>query len=89
MPPTPRRSPSRPEAETRTFGELEERANRVAGALAARGVGPGENVAILMRNCIEFVESFLGIQKLGACATRSPQPSSSPTSRRATPPARC
>ncbi|HET7443179.1 MAG TPA: long-chain fatty acid--CoA ligase [Solirubrobacterales bacterium] len=67
-----RRDPGAPalvfEDEVRSFGELEQRANRVAGALAARGVGPGENVAIEMRNCIEFVEAFLGIQKLGACA---------------------
>ena len=51
-----------------SFAQLDERANRVAGALAARGVGPGDNVAILMFNRLEFVESFFGIQKLGACA---------------------
>jgi acyl-CoA synthetase (AMP-forming)/AMP-acid ligase II len=56
------------EGSTLTFAELDERANRVAGALAARGVGPGDNVAILMFNRLEFVESFLGIQRLGACA---------------------
>jgi fatty-acyl-CoA synthase len=56
------------ERERRSYGELEERANRVAGALAERGVGAGQNVAITMRNCIEFVEAFLGIHKLGACA---------------------
>jgi fatty-acyl-CoA synthase len=56
------------EGATRTFAQLEERANRVAGALAARGVGPGDNVAILMFNRLELVEAFLGIQKLGACA---------------------
>jgi fatty-acyl-CoA synthase len=67
-----RRDPDAPalafEEETRSFGELEQRANRVANALAARGVGAGENVAIQMHNRIEFVEAFLGIQKLGACA---------------------
>jgi fatty-acyl-CoA synthase len=67
-----RRDPAAPalafEGETRSAGELDARANRVAGALAARGVGPGENVAILMQNRIEFVEAFLGIQRLGACA---------------------
>jgi acyl-CoA synthetase (AMP-forming)/AMP-acid ligase II len=56
------------EADRRTFGELEERSNRLAGALAARGVGPGEHVAMLQYNGIEFVEAFLAIQKLGACA---------------------
>jgi acyl-CoA synthetase (AMP-forming)/AMP-acid ligase II len=67
-----RRDPEAPalafEGETRSFGALEERANRLAGALAARGAGAGDKVAILMRNRIEFVESFLGIQLLGACA---------------------
>src|SRR6185312_13004879 len=67
-----RRTPDAPalacEADRRTFGELEERSNRLAGALGARGVGPGEHVAMLQYNGIEFVEAFLAIQKLGACA---------------------
>jgi fatty-acyl-CoA synthase len=67
-----RRRPDAPalafEGASRSFAQLEERANRVAGALAARGVGPGDHVAILMFNRLEFVEAFLGIQKLGACA---------------------
>jgi fatty-acyl-CoA synthase len=67
-----RRAPDAPalacEADRRTFGELEERSNRLAGALAARGVGPGDHVAMLQYNGIEFVEAFLAIQKLGACA---------------------
>ena len=46
------------EGETRTFGELDERAKRLAAALAARGVGAGDKVAILMYNRIEFVESL-------------------------------
>ncbi len=67
-----RRDPDAPalafEGERRTFGELEERSNRLAAALAARGVGPGDRVAMLQYNGIEFVEAFLGIQKAGACA---------------------
>jgi acyl-CoA synthetase (AMP-forming)/AMP-acid ligase II len=51
-----------------SFAELDRRANRVAGALRERGVGPGDHVAMLMYNRIEFVEAFLGIQRLGACA---------------------
>ena len=56
------------ERERVSFAELDRRANRVAGALRARGVGPGDQVAMLMYNRIEFVEAFLGIQRLGACA---------------------
>ena len=52
----------------RSFAELEERANRLANALAERGVRAGDHVALLMYNRIEFVETFLAIQKLGACA---------------------
>lgn len=67
-----RRAPDSPalacEGERRTFGELEERSNRLASALAARGVGPGDHVAMLQYNGVEFVEAFLAIQKLGACA---------------------
>jgi acyl-CoA synthetase (AMP-forming)/AMP-acid ligase II len=67
-----RRAPDAPalacEADRCTFGELEERSNRLAAALAGRGVGPGDHVAMLQYNGIEFVETFLAIQKLGACA---------------------
>ncbi len=51
-----------------TFAELDARARRVAAALAERGVGEGDNVAMLMYNRLEFVEAFLGVQRLGACA---------------------
>ena len=67
-----RRSPDRValifEARALTFAELDARANRLANALAARGVGHGDRVAMLTYNGLEFVEAFLGIQKLGACA---------------------
>src|SRR5437773_1984646 len=55
------------EDKTLTFAELEERANRLANALAQRGVQRGDNVAVLMYNCLEVVESWFGCQKLGAC----------------------
>jgi acyl-CoA synthetase (AMP-forming)/AMP-acid ligase II len=67
-----RRAPGAPalafEQDRRTFGELEERSNRLAAALGARGVESGAHVAMLQYNGIEFVEAFLAIQKLGACA---------------------
>jgi acyl-CoA synthetase (AMP-forming)/AMP-acid ligase II len=55
------------EDKTLTFAQLEERANRLANALAERGVRRGDNVAVLMYNCLEVVESWFGCQKLGAC----------------------
>ena len=55
------------EGETRTFAQLDERANRLANALAQRGVRQGDNVALLLYNRIEVIEAFFGCQKLGAC----------------------
>ena len=49
-----------------TYRELDRRANRVANALAADGVGTGDRVGILLVNGIEFVETFFAIAKLGA-----------------------
>jgi len=51
---------------TRTFAELHERSSRVAGALAAAGVGRGDRVGVLDRNGIEFFEVVFGCAKLGA-----------------------
>jgi len=49
-----------------TFGELNERANRVANALLARGVQPGDRVATLLKNSIEFVETYFAVARIGA-----------------------
>jgi acyl-CoA synthetase (AMP-forming)/AMP-acid ligase II len=51
---------------SRTFGALDERSNRLANALAERGVARGSNVALLLYNRIEVVEAWFGCQKLGA-----------------------
>jgi acyl-CoA synthetase (AMP-forming)/AMP-acid ligase II len=50
-----------------TFGELNSRVNRLAGALARRGVAHGSNVAVLMFNKLEVIESYFACQKIGAC----------------------
>ena len=55
------------EGEARTFRELDERVNRLANALAARDIGRGDKVAVLMYNRLEVVEAFLACHKLGAC----------------------
>jgi O-succinylbenzoate-CoA ligase len=49
-----------------TYQELDRRANRIAGGLARLGVQPGDRVAILMPNGIEFVESYFAVARLGA-----------------------
>jgi fatty-acyl-CoA synthase len=51
---------------TLSFSALNERAGRVAGAMAARGIRPGDRVAVLTRNRIGFFELLFGCAKLGA-----------------------
>jgi fatty-acyl-CoA synthase len=50
----------------RTFGEFEDRAARLAGFLAAAGVGPDAKVAIDLLNRVEYLETFYAALKLGA-----------------------
>jgi len=52
--------------DTRTYADLYQRAVAVARGLYARGMRRGDRVGILMPNCIEFFETHLGIQLLGA-----------------------
>ncbi|QJY44463.1 AMP-binding protein [Pseudonocardia broussonetiae] len=49
-----------------TFGELHERTDRIAQALAADGVGPGTRVGVLCRNHRGPVEVQIATGKLGA-----------------------
>jgi long-chain acyl-CoA synthetase len=49
-----------------TYRQLDERSSRVAGALAADGVGPGDRVAFLDKNSPEQVELYFGAAKLNA-----------------------
>jgi fatty-acyl-CoA synthase len=49
-----------------TYAQLAERTRAVAGVLKARGIGPGDIVALLMKNSAAFVELTLAIGHLGA-----------------------
>ena len=51
---------------TVTYAELDERSNRVAQGLRAAGVGAGDRVAILDKNCLEYFEVLFGAAKLNA-----------------------
>ncbi len=49
-----------------TFGEMHRRSNALARALAERGVGEGDSVALMCRNHRGFVDAFVATAKLGA-----------------------
>jgi len=50
------------------WAELDAAANRVANALAADGLGPGDMVGVVMSNGREMVEALFGILKAGCCS---------------------
>jgi len=52
-------------SESVTYRELDRRVNRAANALAARGMRPGERVALLAENSIEHVVLMLACAKAG------------------------
>ena len=52
--------------DTITFGELNDRAERFAALLTARGIGKGERVALSLQNDPEFAVALLGAWKRGA-----------------------
>lgn len=51
---------------TRTFAEVERRANRFAHGLRALGVKTGDRVGVLIGNQIEYPEAEFGVTKSGA-----------------------
>jgi acyl-CoA synthetase (AMP-forming)/AMP-acid ligase II len=48
-----------------TFGQFDERAERLAHVLREAGLGPDDKVAIMCVNAPEYMETFFGAQKLG------------------------
>ena len=54
------------EEDRRSFAELDERVDRLAGALARRGLGPGDRLGVLMGNSLEMVETLFAGWRLGA-----------------------
>jgi len=48
-----------------TYRDLDQRCNRTANMLVGSGVKPGDRVALLMMNGVEFIDSFFAIAKMG------------------------
>lgn len=51
-----------------TWKQLDQRIDRVANALLARGLKKGDLVAVLLANCPEFIELYFGIARAGMIA---------------------
>ncbi|HEU0197869.1 MAG TPA: acyl-CoA synthetase [Nevskiaceae bacterium] len=49
-----------------TWKQLRDRGHRLASALAARGIGPGDTVSVLLLNTPELVEATFGVPLCGA-----------------------
>ena len=49
-----------------SFSQLQNLSERFAGALTDLGVKKGDKVMVYLSNCIQWIISFLGIQKIGA-----------------------
>ncbi len=62
---TPTATALRTEATCRTFGALNERANRLARALSVRGLAPGDSLALLCGNRPEFAETHFACMRSG------------------------
>ena len=54
------------EGERRSFNDLMDEADAIGAALQARGVRPGERVALAMRNYPEWMAIFIGVISIGA-----------------------
>ena len=51
-----------------SYAELDSRVNRLARVLLGRGVGRGDRVALMARNCIGYIEIELACARIGAIA---------------------
>jgi carnitine-CoA ligase len=54
------------EGQTQTFGEFNIRANQVGNHLTQLGVGLGDRVVVILENGLEILESWFGINRIGA-----------------------
>src|SRR5258706_3704741 len=55
-----------------SYNDLDQRANHVASVLAEMGVVPGDCVAVMLPNWIEYGALIFGINELGAVYTGIP-----------------
>lgn len=57
----------------KTYAQVKDTADRIAGFLVSRGINPGDRIAIFLPNIPQYPEVFFGILKAGAvCVTCNP-----------------
>jgi malonyl-CoA/methylmalonyl-CoA synthetase len=49
-----------------TFGEIDQRSDRMAASLAEQGLTQGDRICVQLANCIEMIDIYLACLKLGA-----------------------
>ncbi len=49
-----------------TYAAFGDKVNRLAGHLAAQGIGPRQTVAVMLVNCPEFLQAWFAINQIGA-----------------------
>lgn len=54
------------EKEEVTYRQMLERSCLVAGNLKAQGIQPGDKIALMMGNCLEYLYCFMGCGRIGA-----------------------
>ncbi|MBN9657345.1 MAG: AMP-binding protein [Acidobacteria bacterium] len=50
---------------TFTFGEIDDRSNRMAALFQARGLEKGDRLCVYLSNCVELIDIYLACVKLG------------------------
>ena len=53
-----------------SYGELEREVNRLAHALTGVGVRPGDRVAIMLPNCLEYLVALCALPRIGATSVQ-------------------
>ena len=51
-----------------TYGDVDAASSALAGGLRKLGLEPGERIAFVVPNCVEFVVAYLAVQKAGCIA---------------------
>ncbi|MBS3758367.1 MAG: AMP-binding protein, partial [Desulfobacterales bacterium] len=56
------------DAQRATYREINDRADNLARCLQANGIAPGDRIALLMENSVDYIIAYYGILKAGCVA---------------------